>query len=442
MRFRITAIATVAVALVLLGVSVVLVVAQHRQLTANLDTSLRQRADDIAALIAGDVPSELGAFGSEAFSQLVSTSGAVVAASANIAGRPALAVVPPGIGAEQIRSVTGLEIEEDDDTFRVLSRTVTIAGSRAVLHVGASVESIGDATEALTSSMAFAVPLVVVVLGALIWLLVGKTLQPVEAIRSEVDSIGGDDLERRVPVPHTGDEIAALADTMNRMLDRLEQGVAQQQRFVADASHELRSPLTRMRSELEVDLRTAADVDRVRLESIRDEVVGLQQLVEDLLELARSDAGEQATNMVNLDLDDIVIESARLLQGGARVDVDMSGVSGAQVRGDRNQLRRAVQNVLENAARHATSRVTLSLQEASGVAQLAITDDGPGISPHQRELIFERFGRLDSSRNRQSGGSGLGLAIAREIVRRHGGVLELAESSGPGATFVMRLPLA
>ena len=441
MRFRITAVATIAVALVLVGVSVALVVSQQSQLTSNLDTSLRQRADDIAALVSADVPSELGAADSEAFSQLVSE-GAVVAASSNIAGWPPLDVAMSGIGTEQVQSITGLAIHEDDDTFRVLSRMLTVAGSPSVLHVGASVESVGDSTEALSSSLAVVIPLVVAVFATLIWLLVGRTLQPVEAIRSQVDAIGGDDLSRRVAEPPTGDEIASLAGTMNLMLDRLEQGVADQQRFVADASHELRSPLTRMRSELEVDLRTASGGDQARMESIHDEVVGLQRLVEDLLHLARSDAGEQAINSALVDLDDIVLESAHLLQANGRIEVDMSRVSGAQVRGDESQLRRAVQNVADNAERHASSRVTLSLQEVSGAAVLSIADDGPGISAAQGDLIFERFGRLDSSRNRQSGGSGLGLAIAREIVRRHGGDIELVATERPGATFIMRLPLA
>jgi signal transduction histidine kinase len=442
MRFRITAIATVVVGLVLLGVAAALVASQDRQLIANLDTSLRQRADDIVALLVDDVPAELGAGGTGALAQLVAADGSVAAASANLIGRPAIEVGLSDSAEDRIRSVSTLTIEDDDDSFRILSRSLELATAPYVLHVGASLEAVGEASEALTSSLAIAIPFVVVLLAGLIWLLVGRTLRPVEAIRAEVAAIDGNHPDHRVPVPGTGDEIALLAGTMNLMLERLAHAATQQQRFVADASHELRSPLTRMRSELEVDLLTVRDTERVRLESIRDEVVGLQQLVEDLLHLARTDAGEQHIEPVLVDMDDIVFEAARTAQAHGRLTVDLSGVSGAQVHGDRSQLRRAVQNIVDNAERYAVGRITISLIEVSGWAQLTVADDGPGIPDADRDLVFERFGRLDDSRNRRSGGTGLGLAIAREIVRRHGGDIDLVAAGGPGATFVMRLPLA
>ena len=336
-RFRITALATVVVALVLTGVSVALVLSQRSQLTSNLDQALRQRADDIASLVGAAVPDELGAGSEEAFTQLVDAGGSVIAASPSLAGVPPLDIETAGIATERFQTVTGVTKQNSDDDFRVLSRTLTVQGQPAVLHVGASSDLVGDSTEALVASLAIGVPVVVVTLAALIWLLVGRTLLPVEAIRREVSSIGGDDLDRRVPVPGSSDEIASLATTMNQMLDRLEQSSAQQQRFVADASHELRSPLTRMRSELEVDMLTAADIDRSRLESLRDEVVGLQQLVEELLYLARSDAGEQQVSAAAVDLDDVVLESAKLVQIAGKVTVDMSGVSAAHVMGDVGQ---------------------------------------------------------------------------------------------------------
>ncbi|NND02584.1 MAG: HAMP domain-containing histidine kinase [Acidimicrobiia bacterium] len=439
-RFRITALATVVVALVLIVVSVALVLAQRSQLTSNLDQTLRQRADDIAALVGATVPDVLGAGTEEAFTQLVDAGGSVIAASPNLASLPPLEIDTSGIGTERVQTVTGITVQNSDDDFRVLSRTLTVQGQFAVLHVGASYDLVGDSTEALVASLAIGVPVVVVALAGLIWLLVGRTLLPVEAIRSEVSSIGGGDLDRRVPVPDSSDEIASLATTMNQMLHRLEHSSAQQQRFIADASHELRSPLTRMRSELEVDMLTAPDADPSRLESLRDEVVGLQQLVDELLYLARSDAGEQPATAAAVDLDDVVLESAKLVQSAGKVTVDMSGVSAAHVRGDVGQLRRAVQNVVGNAERHADGHVQFALREVDGVAELTIADDGPGIAPNDREFIFERFTRLDDSRARDSGGTGLGLAIARDIFRRHGGDIVLDDNAGQGATFVIRLP--
>jgi signal transduction histidine kinase len=227
------------------------------------------------------------------------------------------------------------------------------------------------------------------------------------------------------------------------MLSRLERSVDRQQRFVADASHELRSPLTRMRAELEVDLAAGPDgVARDRLESLREEVMGLQDLVEDLLHLARADAADIPLRAEPVDLDDVVLREGRRIQAGGRVTVDLSGVSAAQVTGDPAQLTRAIRNLADNAERHAAARVTFTLSETSSSAVLAVGDDGPGIPPEHASAVFERFGRVDLARSRATGGSGLGLAIAREIVERHGGALVLDPAHHPGARFVMTLPLA
>jgi signal transduction histidine kinase len=226
---------------------------------------------------------------------------------------------------------------------------------------------------------------------------------------------------------------------MNETLDRLEDAVRRQQRFVADASHELRGPLTRIRSELEVDLARPELADpHATQRSILDEAIGLQHLVEDLLQLARSDAGAAEMTSAPVDLDDIVLREARRLRDRGRVLTDTSRVSAVQVTGDRDQLSRAVQNLLENAERHAATTVTVALDEIHGTARLTVTDDGAGIEPAQRERVFERFTRLDDARTRDSGGSGLGLAITRDIVERHGGTIHLAE--GLATRFVVELP--
>ena len=204
----------------------------------------------------------------------------------------------------------------------------------------------------------------VLILALLTWWLTGRTLRPVDKMRAEMAEISGTNLGRRVREPDTGDEIDRLARTMNETLDRLEDAVRRQQRFVADASHELRGPLTRIRSELEVDLARPDCADPTATErSVLDEAIGLQHLVDDLLQLARSDAGAAEMTAVPVDLDDIVLREARRLRDRGRVVIDTSRVSAAQVIGDRNQLGRAVQNLLDNAERHAVTTVTVTLDE-------------------------------------------------------------------------------
>jgi signal transduction histidine kinase len=277
-----------------------------------------------------------------------------------------------------------------------------------------------------------------------VWWAVGRALGPVEAIRARVDRITGTGLDQRVPEPATADEIARLARTMNAMLARLQESADRQRRFVADASHELRSPLARMRAELEVDQAHPETADPASTaDSVLTETVGLQRLVDDLLVLARGDAGAlDGARRTTVDLDELVNRVAtRARAHGA--DVDTRAVRPVQVRGEPVQLERAVANLLDNAVRHARSRVTVALEGADGGrAELVISDDGPGIEPADRERVFERFTRLDDSRTAGSGGAGLGLAIAREIAERHGGSLTLWPGSGPGARFVLVLPVA
>ena len=310
--------------------------------------------------------------------------------------------------------------------------------------MGTTYDVVAESAATLISALAWIIPVLVLALGALVWWLVGSTLRPVEDIRMEVAEIGATDSSReRVPRPGTDDEIDRLSMTMNEMLARLESSVGRQQQFVADASHELRSPLTRLRTELEVDLAETTDSgERETLSGLLEEVVGMQRIVEDLLFLARSDAGKSDGAFQRLDLDDLVLQEGRRIQSHQRVEVDLSTVSGAHVTGDAGQLTRAISNLMDNAERHARSRVKLSLEESGAEAVLAVEDDGPGIPLQHAEMVFERFARLDEARTAATGGTGLGLAISREIVERHHGSLSLLPSDEGGARFELRVPLA
>jgi signal transduction histidine kinase len=441
-RLRITAIAVAAVAGVLVLAGAVLVGVQRTQLTSSVDTVLIQRADDIAALVetAYPIPDGLAGTEQEGFSQLLDASNRVAAATPNLRGEPPLPIAYDHEAGQVIQTVTGLEV--DDDVFRVLSRPVETRSGTAVLHVGTTFDVVAESIGILTGALALATPMVVAAVGALVWWLVGRTLEPVEAIRSEVAAIGSSDLHRRVPVPRHQDEIGRLAQTMNEMLGRVQTSVDRQQRFVADASHELRSPLTRLRAEIEVKLAASDGAESQLLEGLLDEVVDLQRLIEDLLDLARADADPSALENGRVDLDDIVFREAGRLTGERRIHVDVSGVSAAQVIGDAQQLTRAIRNLCDNARRHTHSEVIFTLAEAGSSAVLTVSDNGAGIQPDQVDIVFERFGRVDVSRSQATGGAGLGLAISREIIVRHNGTIRIDPTHENGARFVVTMPLA
>jgi signal transduction histidine kinase len=395
-RFRITVTATVVVAAVLLVTGVGLVLTQRRLLTSNLERSIGQRADDVQAVVlGGQVPRVLGARGEdEVVAQIVTGDGDVIAASPVLEGAPAAAAAPAGRDAWRTVHLRAIENAE----FRVLSRRVDGPNGEVVIHVAGAADDIAESTRVLAVSVAVVFPALTAIAAILIWWLVGRTLRPVE------------EANRR------------------------------QQQFVADASHELRSPLTRMRSELEVDAAHPATADPAATRrSILEEIAGLQRLVDDLLHLARSDAGAEGPGRAAVDLDDIVLDDARRLRADGRATVDTSGVSAARVQGDSAQLARAVRNLTDNALRHARSTVTLALAELNGAARLTITDDGPGIPVEQREQVFERFARLDDART-AGVGVGLGLAITRDIVERHHGTVVIDPDHAAGTRVVVTLP--
>jgi len=439
LRLRVTLTATVAVAL-MFTLGGALLVAQHRrQLTENLDDTLRQRADELSTIVdSGPPPATLaGIREDDTLAQVVDADGEVLAASARV--DRAAPIADPPIGAQRLRTTDDLAV--DDDRFRLLSRRHDGAIGEVVIHVAGSLDEVDDASGALSASLQVAIPLAALLVAGLVWVIAGHTLRPVEAIRAAAAEISGSRLDRRVPEPADDDEIGRLARTMNAMLDRIEDSVLRQERFVSDASHELRSPLARMRSQLEVDIAHPGTADlAASMRTMLEETVALGRLIDDLLVLARSDAGDRSLERVPVDLDDIVGRQARRIREDGRVSVDISAVSGAQVEGDPGQLTRAVRNLADNASRHAASTVTFSVAEFDGMAEVAVTDDGPGIPPDARERVFDRFTRLDEARTAADGGTGLGLAIVRDIVERHGGAVSIDPDHHPGTRVVMRLP--
>jgi signal transduction histidine kinase len=242
-----------------------------------------------------------------------------------------------------------------------------------------------------------------------------------------------------VPESGSGDEIDQLAVTMNRMLDRLERATDRQRQFVSDASHELRSPLASIRTQLEVAMAHPDRADwRAVAAGVLDEGTRMEALVADLLALARADEGAIAAREDRVDLGEIARSEAADRPGPVTFEVRV--VSTATVRGDAGALRRVVRNLLDNAGRHAATRVRVSVARSAEGTMLAVDDDGAGIRPEDRERVFERFTRLEEARTRDAGGTGLGLAVVREVVRAHRGTVRVADGELGGARFEVRLP--
>ena len=433
-RFRVTAAATIAM-LVLLALTSALVVTVHRHtLTGTLDEGLDRTVAGITdALAVGDLEGGLPAFGDDdAFAQVVDVDGRVTASSPNLDGAGPL--LPPPTGDRQWRTSGGVPL--DDSSFRTLS---VRASDGTVVHAGATLDDIDESVALLTATLAVVVPVVTALLAGLVWMLVGRTLRPVEAIRREVAAIGGRELHHRVSVPPTGDEVSRLAITMNGMLERLERATERQARFVADASHELRSPLTRMRSELEVDLAHPATGDpRATHASVLDETVAMQQLVDDLLLLARIDSAPPLRPEA-VDLAAIAHDHARRARdNGRQVEERIEPI---QVEGNPRELDRAIGNVITNAVRHARSMVAITVTDDGGDAVIRVDDDGSGIPAADRGRVFDRFTRLDEARSSGTGGTGLGLAITRDVLSRHGGTVTIHDAPIGGARFELRLPI-
>ncbi|PZG23300.1 sensor histidine kinase [Nonomuraea aridisoli] len=269
------------------------------------------------------------------------------------------------------------------------------------------------------------------------------SLRPVDAIRKELDAINASCPSRRVPVPPSEDEIHDLAASINHTLSRLDTAMARQRQFASDASHDLRSPIAAMHAEVEDALLAPEETSVTGLgDKLMPSLKRLESIVSDLLTIARLDAGAPAV-LVPLDLAELADQECARHQ--TTKNLTCRAEPGVMVLGDRMRLGRLLTNLLDNADRHAASTITVKVEPEDdersprGGAVLEVIDDGPGIDPDKREIVFQRFTRLDAARSKDAGGSGLGLAIARKIADAHGGSLRI-EDSDHGARFVLRLP--
>ncbi|MFI5894596.1 sensor histidine kinase [Actinoplanes sp. NPDC051513] len=435
-RGRTTAAAAAIVGVALAVGGLLLVLALRHTLTDQVTTNARLRAERIAALLdAGARPADIALADEEDWlAQIIDGGGTVVAATPRLGQRPPLTRLRAGESAVAGRLPAG-------DGCPCLVVALSAAGGRYLVTVAQTMDPVTEGTAVLAVLLAAGIPLLVALVAVTTWATMGRTLAPVEAIRRRVGEITDRDLTRRVPQPAGTDEIARLAGTMNAMLARLQAAQERQRRFVSDASHELRSPVTAIRHELEVALADPAAVDIRRMATdLLVEARRQQQLVDDLLELARADESPTRRRHEKVDLDDLVLaEARRVRERGIRVDA--TGIGAGRVDGDLARLARMLRNLVDNAMRHAESTVRLSVCETGGGVRLVVANDGPPIPDADRVRVFERFTRLDDARARRDGGAGLGLAIVAEIVAAHLGAIEVGSEDG-WTSFAVHLPAA
>jgi len=436
---RITLAALVVVAVTLAVGGTALVWQLHRSLESNLAASTSREAGEIARQVAGGSLHELDEVHPDLAIQVVDDRGKVVAQTPDISVHRPVSGTRPPVGT-QAAVPTGVVVHGADDPGLTIATTVATPTGRRTVYVVTSTESVEDSTHDVALPLAIFLPLLAVLAGVFAWLLAGRALQPVEAIRAEVAEISGGGLHRRVPEPGFDDEISRLAATMNAMLERIEATNEGQRQFISDAAHELRSPLAALLAQVEVARNRPAQTDwPVVADRVMEDGNRLQRIVDDLLLLARSDEGHLLAGHDPVDLDELVLGEGERMRARGRVAVDLGQVSAARVVGDREQLRRVVRNLAENAERHAATEVRFELRRNGPVVELVVADDGPGIPPHQRDRVFERFARLDASRGRAGGGTGLGLAIVGEVITAHGGSVAVADAR-PGTRMVVQLP--
>ena len=424
LRVRLTAVVTLAVGLALALASFALVSSLSDSLIGGVKDTANAAVERVAgALAAGNDPGALDR--KEAKSvlmlQIQDSSGRIVQ------------TIPPVTSRSTDEATEGIQPSGE---LVVASRDVTTpAGPRKVLAIS-RVGPITQSIDGVVRSLLIGTPLLTVFVALLTWFAVDRALRPIEAIRRRAEAISHSTLAERLPPPKTGDEVERLTNTLNAMLDRIDQGARRQREFVSDASHELRTPLAAMRADIEVSLTHLGDWPAVAARLL-DDHRRIERLTSDLLMLARSDDAAVSPLAEGVRFDELVAGEL-VAVSRAELDVHLEPVA---VTGVVPELVRLVRNLLDNADRHAASRVAVRLSASDGSVVLVVDDDGPGVPEAQRERVFDRFYRLDSSRARTSGGTGLGLAIVRRVAQGHGGDAVIRTAPLGGARFEVRLPV-
>ena len=359
--------------------------------------------------------------------------------------------LPPFDTIPEAEELLQTVVESDgDDRHRLAFRRVSLPPSEYIVAVGADLEPMDEELEFLRRSLFYAVPMALGIAAIGGWFLARKSLSPVVSMASRARRIGVTNLSERLPVANPRDELGHLAETFNELLDRLEASLVQQRQFMADASHELRTPVTTTRTAAAVALQQAHRAEgeyRDTLQIVEAQAARLSRVVDDLFTLARADAGNYPMRLTPMYLDEVVddvVRSGRVMAGTRNVSVEATVIGSAAFTGDEDLIRRMLANLVDNAVRHtpAGSVVRVDLDQTDAGYAIAVKDQGPGVPADIRSHIFARFFRGDPRRSRARDGAGLGLALARWIARAHGGDVVLARSSPAGSTFVISLPVS
>ncbi len=448
-RVLVTSAFAVAMAAVLVGFGLAVYLRISSQLTTALDTQLRVRAQDLAVLVSQpnarlsqqDAPGliEHG----ESYAQLIDSEGVVRDATRPL-GRASLLSVAEARAAR--RAPTFLErpsVPGLNEPSRLLATEVTRDGRRAVLVVGVTTQNRVETLATLRNELLIIGPIALILASGVGYLLAGLSLRSVESMRRRAAAISDDTPGERLPVPQTGDELQRLGETLNEMLGRLETALERERAFVADAGHELRTPLALLRTELELALRQAESVDELR-EAVRhssEEASRLSQLAEDLLLIARSDRGQLPLRIEQVEVGELFAVVRSRVEWRAEAErkrVTTQTFPPASVLADRLRLEQALGNLVDNAIRYGGHEIQLRACAVDGEIELHVRDDGAGFPPGFLDRAFDRFTRADAARGR--GGAGLGLAIVRTIAEAHGGSAHIANTDPSGADVWVSLP--
>ena len=366
-----------------------------------------------------------------------------------------LAITLPGLSDIPVDHhvlLTVTERADNDDRHRLAVRRFELApqSARYIVVAGSSLERTDEELEELRHILLYVVPLALALAGVGGWFVAHRSLSPLADMAERAQRIGAEDLSARLPVANPRDELGRLAATFNDLLARLEASLVHQRQFMADASHELRTPVTTTRTAATVALQRPHREEqdyRDTLEIIDQQAARLSRIVDDMFTLARADAGNYPVRRDAIYVDELadeVVRAARVVAATRRVEIKLDAEPSASIVGDEELIRRLLANLVDNAVRHTADEtiVRVSVTHAPGGYAIAVGDHGPGIPADIQRHIFERFYRADPSRTRADGGAGLGLALVRWIADEHGGRVELSSSSEFGSTFTVFLPSA
>lgn len=450
-RWRLTILSALVMTVVLEGTGFILHQRLSSDVLAAVDSGLRSRAATIAAGV-GESGTSFGEGGTlvepdQAFAQILDRQGAIVDSSAALADRPLLPPAQAAAVSTPTFTNTTLDLGEEPIRVRLFSAP---ASNGTVVIVGASLEDQHDALAQLASLLLWGMPFAIVITTAMAWLLAGAALRPIDRMTEEAAELSTrGELDTRLSVPPSRDEVAHLGTTLNDLLDRLQDTVERERRLVDDASHELRTPLAILKTELELALRGPGSEQALRAAIVSgiDETDRLNELAEELLVLARFQRGALPMNPRPTDLAALVAETAASFQSrAAEESIALVCVADAPVQAvvDPVRMRQVVMNLLDNALDHTppNGEVTVEVQRAGEEILLRVADSGEGFDEALTDRVFEPFSRADASRSRESGGAGLGLAIVRAIVEAHWGTAYAENLPRGGALVTCRLPVA